>query len=64
VLTWSKFLTTSDYPPWLRTRLDVERQLIEDAVARGWDREVERHNTTKKRTEQLLRDLGDAVDVI
>jgi hypothetical protein len=47
VLTCSKFLTTSDYAPRPRTRLVVERQLIEDAVARGWDREV---GTTQRRS--------------
>jgi hypothetical protein len=39
VLTCSKFLTTSDYAPRLRARLDVEQQLIDDATARGWPRD-------------------------
>lgn len=59
VLTCSKFLTTSDYAPRLRARLDVEQQLIDDATARGWDREVERHATTLHRVQSLLADLGD-----
>lgn len=46
VLTCSKFVTTSDYAPRLRARLDVEQQLIDDATSRGWDREVERHTAT------------------
>jgi integrase len=57
VLTCSKFLTTSDYAPRLRARLDVEQQLIDDATARGWQREIERHTATKTRIEQLLKDL-------
>jgi hypothetical protein len=39
-------------------RLDVERQLIDDATTRGWEREVERHTATKYRIEQLLAELG------
>ena len=58
VLTCSKFLTTSDYAPRLRARLDVEQQLIDDAIARSWPREIERHEATKRRLEQLLHDLA------
>jgi integrase len=57
VLTCSKFLTTSDYAPRLRARMDVEDQLIADATARGWQREIERHTATKNRIKQLLEDL-------
>lgn len=57
VLSCSKFLTTSDYTPRLRARLAVEQQLINDATARGWDREAERHSATKTRIERLLQDL-------
>jgi hypothetical protein len=57
VLSCSKFLTTSDYTPWLRARLAVEQQLIDNATARGWQREMERHTATKKRIHQLLEDL-------
>jgi len=59
VLTCSKFLTTSDYTPRLQARLTVEQQLIDDATERNWQREVERHTATKKRIEQLLRDLRE-----
>jgi len=59
VLTCSKFLTTSDYAPRLRARLAVEQQLIDDAVARGWEREIERHTATQQRLQQLLSELGD-----
>jgi hypothetical protein len=58
VLTCSKFLTTSDYAPRLRARIDVEQQLIDDAAARSWPREIERHEATKRRLEQLLHDLA------
>lgn len=58
VLTRSKFLTTSDYIPRLRARLVIEDQLIDDAIARGWDREVERHRATRNRIEHLLRELS------
>jgi hypothetical protein len=57
VLTCSKFLTTGEYAPRLRARRAVEQQLIDDAAARGWQRELERHTATKNRIEQLLRDL-------
>jgi hypothetical protein len=57
VLTCSKFLTTSDYAPRLRARLEVEQQLIDDATARGWPREIE-HQATKRRLEKLLHDLA------
>lgn len=57
VLTCSKFLTTSDYAPRLRQRLATEHTLIADATARGWDREVERHQRTADRLTALLADL-------
>jgi hypothetical protein len=57
MLTCSKFLTTSDYAPRLRARLLVEQQLIDDATARGWQREIERHELTKHRIERLLTEL-------
>jgi hypothetical protein len=60
VLTCSKFLTTSDYAPRLRARLAVEQQLIDDATARGWQREIERHAATQRRIEHLLNDLGES----
>ena len=58
VLTCSKVLTTSEYAPRLRARLDREDQLIADAYQRVWQREVERHQATKRRLEQLLHDLA------
>ncbi|WP_236581605.1 tyrosine-type recombinase/integrase [Rhodococcus sp. T7] len=59
VLTCSKFLTTSDYAPRLRARLATEQTLIADAVERGWDHEVERHQRTADRINALLSDLGE-----
>lgn len=59
VLSCSKFVTTTDYTPRLRARLAVEQQLIDDATTRGWAREVERHQATYARLEQLLRELGE-----
>lgn len=58
VLSCSKFLTSSEYTPRLQARLTVEDQLIDDAKTRGWAREVERHQATRARLEQLLADLG------
>jgi hypothetical protein len=60
VLMCSKFLTTSEYTPRLRARLHVEQQLIDDATARGWDREVERHQAARQRLLQLLEQLGES----
>lgn len=62
MLTCSKFLTSSDYAPRLRQRLKTEQQLINDAIERGWDREVERHRHTAKRLESLLGDMHCSLD--
>jgi hypothetical protein len=59
VLTCSKFLTTSDYAPRLRQRLTIEQTLIADAVERGGDHEVDRHQRTADRINALLSDLGE-----
>ena len=61
VLSCSKFVTTTDYTPRLRARLAVEQQLIHDATARGWVREIERHQATHARLELLLRELGEPI---
>jgi hypothetical protein len=42
--------------PHLRARLTVEQQII-DAINRGWQREIERHEAIKGRLEQFLIDL-------
>src|SRR5664279_2889147 len=57
-LRCTKFFTTSDYIPRLRARLAVEQQLVQDAVERGWAREVERHGTVLDRLRDLLTKLG------
>lgn len=61
-LTCAKFVTTPDYAPRLRARRRVEQTLATNAVARGWDREVERHNCTANRIEKLLTDLEQPLD--
>lgn len=62
MLTCPKFLTSSEYVPRLLARLGREDELIADATARGWAREVERHGATKRRLRQLLHDLGGVDD--
>jgi hypothetical protein len=61
-LTCAKFVTSPEYAPRLRHRLRVELELIEDAAAHGWQREVERHQCTMRRLEQLLTDLGEPIE--
>jgi integrase len=58
-LTCAKFVTTPDYAPRLRARLEVEQQLAQDADDRGWTREVERHTAITRRLHGLLTDLGE-----
>lgn len=61
-LTCAKFVTTPAYAPRLRRRREREEELIEDARSHGWQREVERHQWTIKRIEQLLAELGEPID--
>jgi integrase len=61
-LRCSKFFTTSEYAPRLRIRLAREQQLAQDAVERGWPREVERHNAIADRLRSLLADLGESTE--
>jgi len=58
-LTCAKFVTTPEYAPRLRARLEVEQQLVQDACERGWTREAERHTAVARRLEGLLTDLGE-----
>jgi hypothetical protein len=58
-LTCPKFLTTSEYAPRLRARIDREDELIADAEQHGWAREVERHQAVQRRLRQLLQDLDE-----
>jgi site-specific recombinase XerD len=61
-LTCAKFVTTPEYAPRLRHRRNIEQDLIKDASARGWQREVERHQCIVNRLEQLLVDLAEPLD--
>lgn len=61
-LNCAKFVTTPEYAPRLRRRRQKEQELVEDAQAHGWQREVERHQCTIRRLEQLLTDLGESID--
>ncbi len=61
-LTCAKFVTTREYAPRLRRRRRLELELVADAQARGWLREVERHQCTVRRIEQYLHDLGELVE--
>ena len=58
-LSCAKFVTTGEYAPRLRARLEVEQQLVQDADERGWAREVERHTAIARRLQGLLTDLGE-----
>ena len=61
-LTCTKFVTTPAYAPRLRRRHRREQELVEDAKAHGWPREVERHQCTLKRLEHLLAELGEPLE--
>ncbi|WP_236601290.1 tyrosine-type recombinase/integrase [Ktedonobacter sp. SOSP1-52] len=60
-LTCAKFVTTPEYAPRLRRRRRIEQELVEDSLARGWQREVERHQCTIRRLEQLLHTEMDPI---
>jgi hypothetical protein len=62
--TCARFVTTPEYAPRLRHRRKREQELVEDAIAHGWQREVERHQRTIKRIERLLTDLGEPFDSV
>lgn len=61
-LNCAKFVTSREYAPRLRRRRKLEFQLIEDAQARGWAREVERHRCVVEKIEQYLRELGEPLE--
>lgn len=63
-LTCAKFVTTPDYAPRLRERRLREIALADDAQAKGFQREAERHDCTRRRIEQLLIDLGEPVTTL
>jgi integrase len=60
--TCAKFVTTPAYAPRLRRRRQVELTLAADAEARGWTREVERHQATAARLEHWLAELGEPLE--
>ena len=61
-LSCSRFVTTPAYAPRLRERRALELTLADDARERAWPREVERHGGIARRIEQLLTDLGEAME--
>ena len=61
-LSCSRFVTTPAYAPRLRERRTLELALAGDARERAWPREVERHCGIARRIEQLLTDLGEAME--
>ena len=61
-LSCPKFVTTKEYAPRLRTRREKEFLLIEEAASNGWEREIERHRCTVGRIENLLGELGEAIE--
>ncbi len=61
-LNCAKFVTSPEYAPRLRRRRRVELSLIDDAMKRGWEREIERHRCTVKRIEALLSELDEPLD--
>ncbi len=62
-LRCSKFFTTTGHAPRLRARIKLEHTLVDDATARGWEREVERHTATLRRLRELLDDLGEPHEI-
>ncbi|MGW2090493.1 hypothetical protein [Streptomyces sp. NPDC001880] len=46
----------------LRSRIAREQQLAQDAVERGWPREVERHKAIAERIRGLLADLDESAE--
>jgi hypothetical protein len=61
-LNCSRFVTTPAYAPRLRERRLLELTLADDARERVWTREAERHCGIARRIEQLLSDLGEAME--
>ncbi|GGR09375.1 tyrosine-type recombinase/integrase [Deinococcus ruber] len=60
-LNCAKFVTTATYAPRLRARRLRELELIADARARGWPREVERHECALRLLEDYLSALDEPV---
>jgi len=58
----ASFLTTREKAPRLRRRRRIESLLAEDARARGWTAELNRHLRLATRCEELLTRLGEPLD--
>jgi site-specific recombinase XerD len=58
----ARFFTTEGHAPRIRRRWHREQQLINDALERGWNREVERHEAFARRCVELLAELGQTLD--
>lgn len=63
-LTCAKFVTTPEYAPRLRARREREIALAGAARENGFAREVERHECSRQRIEQLLVELGEPIDAM
>jgi hypothetical protein len=61
-LSCAKFVTTKGYAPRLDARREREMESVADAESHNWQREIERHRCTVQRIEQLLAELGEALD--
>ena len=57
----SRFITSPDRAPRLRTRLRVELTLAEQAHAAGDMKEAERHQQYALRFERYLLDMGEPI---
>lgn len=62
-LTCAKFVTTPDYAPRLRERRIRKITLADEARMKGFHREAERHECTRRRIDELLTDLGEPANV-
>lgn len=62
-LTCAKFVTTPEYAPRLRERRLREITLADEAQVKGFAREAERHECTRRRIEQLLSDLAEPLSL-
>lgn len=60
-LSCAKFVTTPEYAPRLRERRAKQVLLVADARDRGFAREVERHQCTIRRIDELLCEMGEPV---
>jgi hypothetical protein len=53
-----KFVTTENHLPRLMEKYNTELQLIEDAKARNWKKEIDRHTNVANRVKQIISNLG------